>query len=1235
MSINGKPKITFAVKGDYSFSKILSNNRNAIKSKNLTDNKEISLNFKRDRKSNKYSSKFQNPILAKREAEYDKNLKRIKSNLLDKFDNYSLLNSTKYENSEKYKILSYSKKKKLRRERSRYNLKQYSPSVLNSKKFFHLEVEFADSITNNDGIFSNVKSKNIENNTQEKNNTKDINKNAIISMRIDEKENNDYEIVFDADNSDSKNKLKKRRFAKKILSDKNNLFSIEHEGVLKNNNSNIIKNLSCVKNNNSNNHNNLINSNAAIYGSSKENNLILQSKKKFSGKNIINGSLTQSNTTKNTSKKFIFNTRGHKSNNSGERTQAKFSELRNKIENNLNLNSFKKTEVFISLHKNLNFGNENNNHTSLHNTNSHINYKEELSFNDEVILNESSNKNDKINDKDDFVSKIQKNYKKFIKENFNSEENKIIEVKDLDMDLVDIENYNDISFSKTNNENEDYQIEDKQQEVNSYLNDNCDFTVRRNTRLEIIHEKYESLVSEPCRNSSNDNLKISLINNAYHNEKIQGSNNPEKSGVLESGSLSKKFSEMKRTISNNLNNINIIGSNQNHYSDIKLHTMLINNDSERLFASSLINSMESIKNLKQNLKIFSNNLNPNNENVNVINNNPELSSKKSGIDQNFINDINNNFYNSNNNYVRSLQNSSIYNLNNNNLNSNMNLFSNNLQTTTPINIVQNPKTPEIIHPNNNMIPNPNFNLYNNAYLTQNQFINPKIIQNNASFNPCSTLLNSNNFDLIFNSLNIHINANRNHNFNNQLNSIYQSNNQILSNLNQKSINESISPNNIYSLSGQFKNFNNQLTKINLNDFQQNSQNLTNNLIYLNDQSNNKNLNFAKTEQKINQIEVKNQALQDQINLVSLSFSSNFTPNFNSSQEKLMDSNNFFSKIKLNDFNNSLDKTPENLSIAEKLIYFSTDQYRNLLNVCLNIDYGKDILKDFHQNNFELPPILINHLITDRMRTKMVDWIIEVTENYRCDQTTYFLAINLMDTFFSRSYETLKPEDLHIIGICCMFIASKYYDIFPIKLASASEKISHGKISKEEIKAYEEKILKTLNYDVSKPTAYDFLNFYIEDIFNVFENNYNVKNEVLRDYIKQYTEVDIKRENKFDKNYYERFTKTKDFDNKFLFALKKVLLYLSKMNCYDICFSMIKPSLMAGSTLLLGVKITEQILQNNYINDYLLEKITELSLCSLSEIYFIAEKILHNCKNFENIYPNLENLKKFYFDFLKL
>ena len=61
----------------------------------------------------------------------------------------------------------------------------------------------------------------------------------------------------------------------------------------------------------------------------------------------------------------------------------------------------------------------------------------------------------------------------------------------------------------------------------------------------------------------------------------------------------------------------------------------------------------------------------------------------------------------------------------------------------------------------------------------------------------------------------------------------------------------------------------------------------------------------------------------------------------------------------------------------------------------------------------------------------------------------------------------------------MFIASKYEDIYPLKMKMVFEKIAHKKLPIERIKTLELEILKTINYKIAMPTPLDFLKVYLK------------------------------------------------------------------------------------------------------------------------------------------------------------
>ncbi|KAG5026061.1 hypothetical protein JHK86_021975 [Glycine max] len=65
-------------------------------------------------------------------------------------------------------------------------------------------------------------------------------------------------------------------------------------------------------------------------------------------------------------------------------------------------------------------------------------------------------------------------------------------------------------------------------------------------------------------------------------------------------------------------------------------------------------------------------------------------------------------------------------------------------------------------------------------------------------------------------------------------------------------------------------------------------------------------------------------------------------------------------------------------------------------------------------------------ITQSMRGILVDWLVEVSEEYKLVTDTLYLTVYLIDWFLSKNY--IERQRLQLLGITCMLIASKYEEI---------------------------------------------------------------------------------------------------------------------------------------------------------------------------------------------------------------
>ena len=127
-----------------------------------------------------------------------------------------------------------------------------------------------------------------------------------------------------------------------------------------------------------------------------------------------------------------------------------------------------------------------------------------------------------------------------------------------------------------------------------------------------------------------------------------------------------------------------------------------------------------------------------------------------------------------------------------------------------------------------------------------------------------------------------------------------------------------------------------------------------------------------------------------------------------------------------------------------------------------------------------PSPLAKHKISKEYRTKMVDWMVEVTTSFKCTVRTYFLAVALFDEYLraQQGVKVMENSDVHGVGVAAMYLASKYEDIYPLHSRVVSEKISHGAFSQKSILKKEEEFLKLFEFQFDFVTTYDIFQTYM-------------------------------------------------------------------------------------------------------------------------------------------------------------
>ncbi|KAI3351077.1 hypothetical protein L3Q82_005642 [Scortum barcoo] len=113
-------------------------------------------------------------------------------------------------------------------------------------------------------------------------------------------------------------------------------------------------------------------------------------------------------------------------------------------------------------------------------------------------------------------------------------------------------------------------------------------------------------------------------------------------------------------------------------------------------------------------------------------------------------------------------------------------------------------------------------------------------------------------------------------------------------------------------------------------------------------------------------------------------------------------------------------------------------------------------------------------ITNSMRAILVDWLVEVGEEYKLQNETLYLAVNYIDRFLS-SMSVLRGK-LQLVGTAAMLLASKFEEIYPPEVAEFVY-ITDDTYTKKQVLRMEHLVLKVLSFDLAAPTINQFLTHY--------------------------------------------------------------------------------------------------------------------------------------------------------------
>lgn len=212
-------------------------------------------------------------------------------------------------------------------------------------------------------------------------------------------------------------------------------------------------------------------------------------------------------------------------------------------------------------------------------------------------------------------------------------------------------------------------------------------------------------------------------------------------------------------------------------------------------------------------------------------------------------------------------------------------------------------------------------------------------------------------------------------------------------------------------------------------------------------------------------------------------------------------------------------------------------------------------------------------------------MIEVLCSFNCSTNTFFVAVDIMDSYLIKTDKVIETKDIHLIGVTSMLLASKMEEIIPFKVCTVVEKMTHGKMRPKDIVDCETDILATLNFKLlEQPSIFVLIEFLLVKL--------GLHTSPLGS------------------------------------EINKVVTYISKMLLHDYSLITKYPlKYLAASCIYICFKIVEQVNPDLKTKAYV-EKLKLILALSEQTFYASSESLLGLAKSFERNFSYAKNLMRF-------
>merc|ERR1719474_14925 len=112
-------------------------------------------------------------------------------------------------------------------------------------------------------------------------------------------------------------------------------------------------------------------------------------------------------------------------------------------------------------------------------------------------------------------------------------------------------------------------------------------------------------------------------------------------------------------------------------------------------------------------------------------------------------------------------------------------------------------------------------------------------------------------------------------------------------------------------------------------------------------------------------------------------------------------------------------------------------------------------------------------INGKMRAILIDWLIQVHQRFSLLQETLYLTIAILDRYLQSRFCDVKRKKLQLVGVTCMWVASKYEEMYAPEINDFVY-ITDSAYTSLEIRQMELDVLRALDFNLGKPLPLHFL-----------------------------------------------------------------------------------------------------------------------------------------------------------------